>query len=83
MKRTDQADRTTAAVLAQLEAEIVAHGHDVKSLAAEMGKDYNTFRRYVVGERAFPMPVLWAALESLGVSSEVFMSRVADRLSHG
>lgn len=67
------------AVLAQLNAEITAHKHTVKSLAALIGIDYNTFRRYANGERAMPLPVFWAAIEALEIPDEVFVRRARTR----
>lgn len=83
MDVSEQAAQTTAAVLAQLAAEITAHGFTVKSLAAETGRDYNTYRRWVIGEREMPLPVLMQSLQTIGVSLEVFMQRAADRLARG
>jgi transcriptional regulator with XRE-family HTH domain len=69
----------TKKVLAQLEAETAAHGFSMKSLALQMGRPYNTFRRYVKGERAMPADDLLDALDALGVSYSDFMRRAAER----
>lgn len=69
----------TRRVLAQLEAEIAAHQHSIKSLALKMGKPYVTFRRYVKGERAMPADDLLDALDALGVDYTDFMRRAAER----
>lgn len=78
-----QAAQTTAAVLAQLSAEITAHGYTVKSLALAMGQDYNTYRRWVIGEREIPLTVLMQSLQTIGVAPDVFMQRAADRQARG
>lgn len=83
MDVSDKAAQTTAAVLAQLTAEATAHGYTVKSLALEMGQDYNTFRRWANGERDFPLQVLMQALQTIGVAPEVFMQRATDRQERG
>jgi len=75
----ERAAKYTEAVLAQLNAEISAAGTDVKSLAGRLQMDYNTFRRYTIGERPMPMTVLWSALEALGVDEVVFIDRAKAR----
>ncbi len=70
----------TQAVLTQLEAEIVAHRYSVTSLAAALGMDRNTLRRWVKGERDLPLPVLTAILDQLRLDPAVFMARARDRL---
>jgi hypothetical protein len=74
------AERTTAAVLAQLNAEIGASGLTVKALALAMNHDYGTVRRYFVGEKQLPIKILWAALAVLDVQVDVFMARAMERL---
>jgi transcriptional regulator with XRE-family HTH domain len=72
-------DALNQGVLAQLNAEISAAGLDVKKLAVKMGADYNTFRRYMNGEREIPMHVFWAALKELGVDTGDFMREAQRR----
>lgn len=70
----------TQAVLVQLAAEIAAHDHTAASLARALGRDPNTFRRWVRGEREMPFPVLAAILHELKIDPVVFMTRVRDRM---
>lgn len=79
MDKLIRAQKRNESVLKQLEAEIGASDYTVKSLAAAIGKDYITFRRYVRGERPMPMNVLWDALEALDVPEEVFFRRARER----
>lgn len=83
MDVSEQAAQTTAAILAQLTAEATAHGYTVKSLALAMGQDYNTYRRWVNGERDMPLLMLMQSLQTIGVPSDVFMQRAADRQVRG
>lgn len=79
MTTEDRAGDFAQAVLDQLSAEIAAKGYTVKSLAAEMGRDYNTYRRWIIGERPMPVNALWATLDTLSVDGAVFMRRSQDR----
>lgn len=65
-----------------LDAEIKVHEDygSVRSFAAAIGVDYNTFRRWLKGERDIPY---WAILESidrLGLTAEDFNRRVEARM---
>lgn len=71
----------TTAALVQLAAEIAAHGQTVKSTAGLIGIDYNTYRRYVLGEREMPLDVLTRSLEVLGLDYPTFAARARGRLS--
>lgn len=71
------------AAIAQLDAEIRASSFSMKSLAAAMGIDYLTFRRYVKGLRAMPTPILIMALVELGIPGHTFFDRAAARLEPG
>lgn len=68
------------AVLEQLNAEASAAGYSIKSLAAAVGKDYSTFRRYLNGERDIPPRLIWQTIDALGVPPEVFTDRARRRL---
>ncbi len=70
----------TQAVLTQLKAEITAHDESIASVARSIGRNYDTIRRYVMGEKDMPVDVLWAILEHLAVDPAVFMARARDRL---
>lgn len=67
------------AILLQLNAEITAHDTSAKEVAGRIGKDYNTFRRYLTGERELPVTVLSQALDAIGIDPVVFMTRARDR----
>ncbi len=79
METTNRAEAYTKAIMDQLNAEIGASDFTVKSLAAAMGMDYNTFRRYVQGERPMPMVVLWSAIDQLEIPQLVFAERAQQR----
>jgi len=68
------------AAIAQLDAEIRASSFSMKSLAAAIGIDYLTFRRYLKGHRPMPTPILIMALVQLGVPAHTFFDRAAARL---
>lgn len=71
----------TAAVLAQLKAELGSSDYSMRSLAAAMEKPYGTIRLYLIGERDMPLWVLGRILEVLKVDPEKFMQRAKDRLA--
>lgn len=71
-----------AALIAQLNAEIAAHGQSARSVAAALGCDYNTLRRWVTGERQIRAVTLLEVLDVLHVDRSVFMARVTAR-EHG
>jgi len=77
--KNSRAEAYTKAILDQLNAEIGASDYTVKSLAGALEKDYNTFRRWVIGEKPMPMVVLWAAIDQLGIPQLVFAQRAQDR----
>lgn len=79
MNAQDRAEALTRAVIEQLNAEIAAKGQTVKSVAILLGRDYNTYRRYLTGERPLTTSTLWATLEALGVDEAVFMRRARER----
>lgn len=69
------------AVLEQLNAEIgLKSGINDKVVAQTIGMDYNTFRRYMRGERKMPLNVFWAVLGALQIDEDVFLTRVKSRL---
>jgi len=76
----ERAEQYQDAVLGQLNAEMSAKGYNVKTLAAAVGKDYNTFRRWMNGEREIPIRMLWRTIAALGVPAEVFTDRARRRL---
>lgn len=76
-----KAEAFAQAMLDQLNAEIGASGYTIKSLAKAEGRDYNTFRRYVKGERPMPMIDLWSAIDRLGIDQVEFARRALDRVS--
>lgn len=78
-----EAQRQAEASIAQLDAEIRASSFSMKSLAAAIGIDYLTFRRYLRGQRQMPTPILLMALDALGISGHAFFDRAAARLLPG
>jgi transcriptional regulator with XRE-family HTH domain len=71
----------TQALLQQLRAELSAHDQTVTSIARQLDRNYDTIRRYVMGERDMPLEVLWSILDALDVDAESFMRRTRERLS--
>ena len=78
---TQQSHPLTHAVLLQVKAEIRAHDESITSVARKLGRNYDTIRRYVMGEKDIPVDVLWSILDVLDVDPEVFMRRARDRLA--
>jgi hypothetical protein len=81
-------DELENAVIAVLNGETKASGLSVKSLAAKIDKDYNTFRRYFVAttspdHRAMPLPVFYAVCEAVNVDPAEVMRLAAGRLNRG
>jgi transcriptional regulator with XRE-family HTH domain len=63
----------SAALIAQMNAEIKGDGETVRSIAAKIGVDYNTLRRYLAGDREIPMTVMYAIVDQLSVDeSELY-----------
>jgi transcriptional regulator with XRE-family HTH domain len=83
VNKESEAAKTNAAIFAQLNAEMKAHHFNVKTLAAALEVDYNTFRRYMNGERDFPLMTLWATLEVLETPLDVFTAAAKERLERG
>lgn len=79
----DRTGRLSEATVDQLDAEIRASSFSMKSLAAEIGIDYLTLRRYLRGQRQMPTPILLMALDALGISGHAFFDRAAARLLPG
>lgn len=73
VQASEEINALSRGILAQLNAEIAAAGLDVKKFARGLGADYNTFRRYMNGEREIPMHVFWAALDALSIDTAEFM----------
>jgi hypothetical protein len=69
----------TEAILGQLNAEVAAHGHSIKAIAALCGYDYNTFRRWMKGEREIPLTVLLDVLQTIHLEPSVFFARARAR----
>ena len=80
VESTERAQQYVQASLDQLNAEIAAKGLDVKKVSVQLGIDYNTFRRYMNGERPLPMHTFWQTLSELGIDEGTFVRRVRERL---
>lgn len=57
----------SAAVIAQLNAEIAAAGLNMSAIAKDLGIDYSTLRRYLRNEREIPVIVLYAIIGKLSI----------------
>lgn len=62
-----------AAVIAQLNAEIITAGLTPTSLARQMGLNYGSFRKYLNGEQEMHAFMLWDILAALQVAPNEFM----------
>jgi transcriptional regulator with XRE-family HTH domain len=63
----------SAAVIAQLNAEITGDGLNMSTLAKQIDVDYGTLRRYLRNEREIPVLVLYAIIDQLSISeAELF-----------
>lgn len=58
----------SAAVIAQLNAEISAAGLKMSELARRLDVDYGTLRRYLKNEREIPVVVLYAIIDQLPIT---------------
>lgn len=72
----------TEAILEQLNAEIAARGQSIKSVSAALGYDYNTFRRWMNGEREIKIGTVIEVVDLLHVDRAVFFARATAR-EHG
>ena len=73
MPNTENARSMHAAVLAQLNAEIITAGQTPTSLAREMGINYGSFRKYLNGELEMHLFMVWDILAALNVGATEFM----------
>jgi hypothetical protein len=60
----------SAAVIAQLNAEISAAGLKSSDIARKLDIDYGTLRRYLKNEREIPVVVMYAIIDQLPDVSE-------------
>lgn len=69
----------SAAVTAQLNAEISAAGLKRSELARTLEMDYGTLSRYLKNEREMPMHVLWAIIDQLDVDEATILKLARER----
>lgn len=79
MDSKSRAEQRSAAVIAQLNAELGASSFTKKSLAKEIGVDYSALRNYLDGVRPLSISVLMRALDALGTDPAVFTARAMER----
>lgn len=75
----DRYESFSAAVIAQLNAEISAEGLKMSELARRLDIDYGTLRRYLKNEREIPTIVLYAIIDQLPVSEAQLFTRARAR----
>lgn len=76
------------AIIEQLNAEAKLAGYSVKSLAAKLGKSYDTFRNYMLvpgakGQVTMPLPVFIAVCDAIGISREEVLALAERRMNRG
>jgi transcriptional regulator with XRE-family HTH domain len=69
----------SAAVIAQLNAEMSAEGLKMSELARRLDIDYGTLRRYLKNEREIPVVVLYAIIDQLPITEAEFFTRARAR----
>lgn len=74
-------DRFSRYVGEQIRGEASIRGLSVSELARLMSIDRVTLRRYLIGERSLPMPVLYDAARAIGIAPEVIVDRADRRMS--
>lgn len=73
-------DSFSAAVIAQLNAEISGAGLNRAELARTIGIEYKTLGRYLKNEREIPMHVLWAIIDQLDIDEATLLKLARERL---
>lgn len=68
MDNPESYESFSAAVIAQLNAEIAAAGLNRSVLAKRLDIDYGTLGRYLKNEREIPMKILYAIVDQLDIS---------------
>lgn len=81
-------DAYERAVIEQLNAEAKLAGYSVKSLAAKLGRSYDTFRNYMLvpgakGQVAMPLPVFLEVCEAIGISRSELLELAERRMNRG
>lgn len=71
---------TAADIMQQLSAEIDAKHGNLKTFTRELGVDYHTYRRYIVGERKMSTDLLIESLQALDVDPVLFFRLLRTRL---
>lgn len=79
-RMTDADDLLATAILAQLNAEIAAAGTNIKSLAAAIGRPYDSTRNYLIGERKLPLGLFLEMCSGLGITPDELIRRARDRM---
>lgn len=69
----------SAAVIAQLNAEISGDGLNMSTLAKQLDIDYGTLRRYLKNEREIPVIVLYAIIDKLSVDEATLFTLARER----
>lgn len=67
-------------VAEQIRGEAATRGLSISALARHMGTDRVTLHRYLSGARALPVPILYNAANTIGVSVRLIVDRAEDRM---
>jgi len=70
-----------ASLATQIKVELVERGMDQKTLAERVGIHPVTLTKYMKNQRSFPLPVLIAVADALGLSPRMLMERAEARLA--
>lgn len=77
---TEEAELFNATVGGLLRAEATFNGLSVVKLSKMSGIERNTLSRYLTGERAIPVPILYRLAEVLGVKPEKIIIEATSRM---
>ena len=77
---SDDANRFTVALGAQIRAEAAYRRVSVAQLARDVDIDRSTLIRYLDGKREMPISLLYDIGRDLGVSPQVIMNRTIERM---
>lgn len=79
MSEPDTYESFSAAVIAQLNAELGAAGLSRAEVARNIGVDYKQLGRYLKGEREIPVKVLYAIVDELPIDEAKLFRRARER----
>lgn len=82
MSEPDGYESWSAAVVAQINAEIAGAGLNRAELARRIDVNYVQLGRYLTGDREIPMRIIYAIVEQLPIDEATLFRRARDRSRH-